>query len=383
MRNITINFLYFLPVIIWCVLIFFRGYFWRCDQIFNQRATGALPSSVAVLIPARNESSTIGNVINSLNHQKISGNMKIIVIDDNSCDDTIQAAGVSANLKIIESGLPAEGWTGKLWALQQGISEADKIFPEAEFFLFSDADILHAPGSLNQLLLKAQAEELALVSLMVKLHCDSFWERLLIPPFIFFFQKLYPFRWVNDPRNNTVAAAGGCMLIRKANLQKSGGIFSIKESIIDDCALAKNISHTGKVWLGLSEETKSCRQYSNLSSIWETVARTAFVQINYSLINLFAVIIFMTVTYLCPPIFVAFSILIANCWVFSIGLGITAVMIFAFLPTIKYFKISKIWALTLPISSLFYIFMTISSAFQHLFGKGGSWKGRNYPKNYS
>jgi hopene-associated glycosyltransferase HpnB len=230
---------------------------------------------------------------------------------------------------------------------------------------------------------KAQRDRLDLVSLMVKLRTQSFWERLLVPAFVFFFQKLYPFRWVNDPANPMAAAAGGCILLRRSALERSGGIQTVRQALIDDCALAKVIkdqtnSEGGKIWLGLSDDTRSLRAYTSLGSLWEMVARTAFTQLNYSPLLLFGTLIGMMLIYVLPPVATVGGIL-AKDWILAITGGITwLLMTYSYLPTLRLYHCSSVFSLSLPIIASLYTLITLDSALQHWQGRGGVWKGRSY-----
>lgn len=230
-----------------------------------------------------------------------------------------------------------------------------------------------------QLVTKAEIEERDLVSLMVLLRCQSFWEKLLIPAFVFFFQKLYPFSWVNDPRKWIAAAAGGCILISSDALKEIGGIAAIKDTLIDDCTLAKAVkSQNHNIWLGLSETTISLRGYDNLKMIWDTIARTAYTQLNYSPLLLLGTTIGMILVYLTTPIFLGVGILNSNLLVVSLCIWTWILMIWAYFPTIKLYKLSILWTLWLPAIAFLYTLMTIDSAVKYYQGKGGAWKGRTY-----
>jgi hopene-associated glycosyltransferase HpnB len=365
-------------LLIWIGLIFFRGSFWRADQRLT--VAGELdewPSIVAV-IPARNELETIKRSVHSLLAQNYVGNITVIVIDDNSDDGTAKAAGENPNLRII-CGKPLEqGWTGKLWAVHQGILEINQSFPNAEYVLLTDADIEHHKENLSELVYKAVTDNRHLVSLMVKLRCVSIWEKLLIPAFVYFFQKLYPFPLVNSPTNGIAAAAGGCMLIRLDKLRQAGGIEVIKDRLIDDCAMGALIKQQGSIWLGLSEKTISLRCYTDLSEIWYMVTRTAFVQLNYSILNLLLTVIAMLIIYLVPPLLFIFGLIVSDPVIWVSAGSTYLIMVFLYMPTLTLYAMPIVNASLLPFAGLVYILMTVSSAIRHWQGKGGAWKGRSY-----
>jgi len=243
-----------LSLAIWLVLEFFRGGFWRADQRLSGSEPRSYWPSVVAIIPARDEAPTIGRTVASLMRQNYAGPIHVIVVDDSSDDGTAAAAGDWPNLRIVPGSLLPGGWTGKLWAVHQGLTQANVYLPDAEYILMTDGDIVHGPDNITQLVNKAESEQRHLVSLMVKLRAQSFWEKLLIPAFVFFFQKLYPFPWVNDPASPTAAAAGGCMLIRRETLQRVGGVEPIRDQLIDDCAMGRLIKAQGAIWLGLTDE---------------------------------------------------------------------------------------------------------------------------------
>ncbi len=288
-------------------------------------------------------------------------------------------------------GLPlASGWTGKLWALEQGIRAGST--EGLEYFLFTDADISHSPKMLAALVSKAQADNLDLVSVMATLRVNSFWDRSLVPAFVYFFAKLYPFHRVNDPESRTAAAAGGCLLVRREALDKAGGLASISSELIDDCALASLIKKTrngrnGRIWLGLSKGVESRRTYGSVAEIWRTVSRTAFTQLDYSWLRLAATVLGMTLMYLLPPVAAAVGVTVAiwqqstgpGAWLGATGLFVWTIMAGTFLPSLKWYQCARVLGFLLPVAGLLYTRMTIDSALRHWCNLGGGWKGRTYP----
>ncbi|MEH2305482.1 glycosyltransferase [Nostoc sp.] len=408
-----------LSLTIWLGLLCFWGQFWRTDQQLEVTETQlqSFPVVCAV-VPARNEAEFIPTSLRSLLLQDYPGSFNVFLVDDRSTDQTANfaegvahAVGKPKQLHIISGeSLPA-GWSGKLWAVEQGIKSASKFAPD--YFLLTDADIEHDPSNLRRLVAKAVQEDLDLVSVMVRLRCESFWEKLLIPAFVFFFQKLYPFRWVNNPNNPTAAAAGGSILIAREALERIGGIQVIRQALIDDCALAmavkksrgageqrsrgdkrdKENSHTqcpmpnapcpipsqGRIWLGLSTLTRSLRPYDSLATIWDMVARTAYTQLNYSPLLLLGTLVGMPLIYLASPICVILGAVWGNWAIALTGLLGWLLMTFAYYPTIRFYKCSVWLAFSLPAIAFLYTLMTLDSALRHWQGRGGAWKGRVYP----
>jgi len=376
---------------IWIGLFCFRGQFWRADQylqdikIQNCSLSTDYPAVCAV-IPARNEAELLPITLRSLLNQDYPGSLTIILVDDQSTDGTASIAQALGNpqLHVLAAESLPPSWKGKLWALEQGIRYAQTLTPSPDYLLLTDADIEHDRTNLRQLVTKAQQENLELVSLMVQLRCQSFWERLLIPAFVFFFQKLYPFRWVNDPQNRTAAAAGGCILIRRETLVQIGGIQAIRQALIDDCALAEAVksNSTGRIWLGLTSSTRSLRPYPSLATIWDMVARSAYTQLNYSPWLLLGTLVGMTLIYIVPPVGVIVGGLTRN-WTVAIASLISyLLMTVAYLPTVRLYRGSPWWAFCLSAIAFLYTLMTLDSALRHYQGRGGAWKGRVYPQRF-
>ncbi|MEN9871642.1 MAG: hypothetical protein RLZZ171_2634 [Cyanobacteriota bacterium] len=371
---------------IWLFLLLFWGNFWRADCLLDKSQGLNDYPTVCAVVPARNEAEVIAASLTSLLNQDYAGQFSVVLVDDNSGDHTTEIAlqtaaqlGKSDRLTVIAGKPLVTGWKGKLWAMHQGIESVSIPANLPDYWLFTDADIQHDLHNLTQLVTKAETEDLDLVSLMVLLRCQSFWEKLLIPAFVFFFQKLYPFAWVNDPKRSMAAAAGGCVLISNEALTKIGGIASIKNALIDDCSLAQAVKSAGKnIYLGLSETTISLRGYDNLKVIWDTIARTAYTQLNYSPLLLAGTVIGMVIIYLIAPMGMIWGLVTSSWLVFSICAVTWLLMIWAYLPTIKLYQISLAWAGLLPAIAFLYTLMTIDSAVKYYQGNGGAWKGRTY-----
>ena len=369
--------------LIWFWLIFFHNNFWRADQkLANTMEALRDWPSVAVVVPARDEADVIVQTVHSLAAQDYPGDFRIVLVNDHSNDGTADMARQSApsdKLTVVEAPPLPHGWTGKLAAMAYGVDQAAEIASEHRYLLFTDADIEHPANALRQLVLKAERDHRDLVSLMVRLHCQSFWESLLVPAFVFFFQKLYPFPAVNNDQSKVAGAAGGIMLVRRSALESSGGIQAIHNRLIDDCALAALIKgNQGRIWLGLANEAKSVRPYAGIGEIWRMVARTAYTQLDHSPLKLAGAIHAMALIYLLgPALFLTYgfhSTAIAS----SLGLLAWMLMTCAYLPTVAYCRQHALLAVCLPVIGILYTLMTVDSALRHLRRQGGQWKGRTY-----
>ena len=367
-----------LSLAIWLYLLLFRGFFWRARLPAPAAPPARWPSVVAV-VPARNEAAVVGEAVSSLLSQDYPGRFSIMLVDDHSDDGTAAIAreaaaraGKSERLTVTGAQPLPQGWTGKLWALAEGVRQVEAGGDTPELFLFTDADIAHHPSNLAELVARLEAERRDLVSLMVRLRCRSWAERLMIPAFVFFFAMLYPFAWSNDPHRSTAAAAGGCVLLRRSAYRRIGGFAALRGALIDDCALAKAVKESGgAIWLGLTQRTQSLRPYPAIGDIWRMVARTAYAQLRYSPLLLLGTVLGLALTYLVPPA-LAFAGGAAG-W---LAVAAWAAMSLSYLPMVLFYGLSPLWAPLLPATSLVYLAATLDSARRYWQGAGGEWKGR-------
>ena len=374
------NLLGFLVLAIWLVLVFARGGFWLCrdrDDAVSPPAPEQWPQIVAV-IPARDEADVIAASIGSLLAQDYPGDFRVVLVDDQSSDGTARAARTCAaasahpdRLTVLSAAALPVGWAGKLWAVSQGIAFARKSF-SPKYFLLTDADIAHAPDNLRALAARAEQGGFGLVSLMALLRCESFAEKLLVPAFVYFFQMLYPFRWVSDANKKIAGAAGGCMLARADLLAKAGGIESIAGALIDDCALGARMKQVGPIWLGLTRRVVSLRPYPHFGEIRKMVARSAYAQLHYSPFLLAGALLGMALTYFAPVLLALFAEGAAQ----ACGLAAFVLMSLTFWPIQHFYGLSGFRALTLPLIAALYMVYTLDSALQFWRGRGGMWKGR-------
>jgi len=359
-----------LPLLIWLGLILAHGQFWRARV--TDRGMPPVPAhwpSVTVVVPARNEADVIARSIGSLLEQDYPGEFRVILVDDNSSDGTADAArALNDDRLTILNGAPLPaGWTGKLWALSQGIAAAER----PEFLWLTDADIEHAPDTLRALVSRAEDGGLQLVSLMARLHCATWAERMLVPAFVFFFQMLYPFDRVNRPKG-IGGAAGGCMLVRRTALERAGGIAAIRNALIDDCTFGALIKRHGRIWLGLTDRSRSIRPYRDIGSITAMISRSAYAQLGYSPLTLIGTLLGLFLVFGAPPLLAltgsgAGRIMAAMAWV---------LMALSFQPMLRFYDRSPLYGVVLPLIGAFYAGCTLLSAWQHHRGRGGMWKGR-------
>lgn len=404
-------------MLIWLSIGFHPARPWDFQPVGDDGKPPPAPSTwppVCILVPARNERESLPHTLPALLQQDYPGDFAIVVIDDRSADGTADLArklaaevGAAARLTVIAgAGLP-QGWVGKVWALEQGASycgvrSAECAVREREDFscradtpkylLLTDADIRHAPNSLRRLVAESESGSLALNSRMARLRCVSSAERLLIPPFVFFFNLLYPMRRVNARHSAVAAAAGGCVLLATAVLERAGGFACIKDKIIDDVSLARQIKALNEpIRLALSRgEVESLRVYDSLATIWVMVRRTAFTELRYSWVRLAGIVIGMMLMFLLPPLWVAggFSATLASMmgwsalacsWAVTLMVeGFCAWMIMAMVyrPAVRFFQLPRGRCWTLPLAGVLYGAMTVDSAVRHLIGMRIGWRDR-------
>ena len=371
----------FLSLAVWAYLLVGRGAFWRCGE---RDDTAAPPSptiwpNVVAVIPARDEADMIARSVGSLLRQDYPGQFSVLVVDDQSSDGTAaiasaaaSAAGAVDRLQVISGRDAPSGWTGKLWAMRQGLEAVEAAAEPPEFVLFSDADIAYAPHVLRRVVAIARSRDSVLTSLMVKLRCESLAERWLAPAFVFFFQMLYPFAWVNDASRVVAAAAGGCMLARRETLRRAGGLETLRGALIDDCALGALMKRQGPIWLGLTEDALSLRAYPDFAEFGRMVTRSAYAELRYSPLRLAGAVVGMGVVYLAPPLFA----LAAHGPAQWAGALAWAMMALSLAPMLRLYGRPPIGGVALPAIAAVYVVFTLRSAVQYWRGRGGYWKGR-------
>jgi len=364
-----------LSLAIWVYLLAGHGRFWQSGPSLSPAPAFAprpqnLPA-VTVVVPARNEAPSIVRALTSLLAQDYAGDLRVVMVDDLSSDGTgALADGIDdTRLTVLRGAAHPAGWSGKLWALSQGIAlSSDPLL------LLTDADIEHRPLHLATLVAKLETDRLDMVSEMVALHCESAAEHALVPAFVFFFQLLYPFAWVNDSGNRTAAAAGGTVLIRAAALRRAGGLEAMRNALIDDVTLARKVKAGGRIWLGHSQLATSIRPYETAGDVWRMVARCAYVQLEYSPTKLAGTVLGMIVVWLVPPMAAVFGHGLAS----FLGFLGWAAMTASYLPTLSRFRKNPLWAACLPAIAVFYTAATLGSALDHYRGRGVIWKQRAY-----
>ncbi len=386
-----------ITAVIWLYLFFLRGQFWLLRNFDDDQTNLPLPRTlpkVQAIIPARNEAQTIATTVHSLLQQNYTSQFSITVVDDHSTDHTAEIATQAASSSTGTLACPEErracapyhnfstqsasplapNWTGKLWALNEGVTKTlatNEIPPD--YFWFTDADITHAPDTLHRLIARAEKGNLDLASLMVLLKSETVPEKLLIPPFLYFFLQLYPPRWIAKAKARTAGAAGGCLLIRTTALKKMGGLASVRDAMIDDCAIAAAVKKSGgRLWMGVTRRSLSMRSYNSFAEIRDMIARTAYTQLKYSPLLLALTLFALFVTYLAPIV-----LLFTGAWQVRAGATFaTVLMLTTFLPTARFYRQSPLWVFTLPAAAAFYAYATLLSGVRYTRGHGGQWKGR-------
>jgi len=364
-------------LVIWIGMLILRDGFWRADV--TDRVVPEMPARlprVVAVVPARDEAEVIAPVIASLIAQDYRGDFRVILVDDSSSDGTADiaraAAAGSDRLTVLSATPLASGWTGKLAAVSQGIARASGGIAPPDYLWLTDADITHAPDTLASLVARARAEGRVLVSLMARLRCESLAERMLIPAFVFFFQLLYPFAAINNPRRKMAGAAGGCMLVERAALERAGGVAAIRTALIDDCAMGALMKRQGPIWLGLTDRSLSIRPYPHFADVGAMIARSAYAQLGYRPLLLVGTVAGMALVYLVPPMLALAGEGDAQ-W---LGLATWLLMALAFWPICRFYRQTPLWGLALPLIAAFYSGATVWSGWQHWRGRGGLWKGR-------
>jgi hopene-associated glycosyltransferase HpnB len=360
----------------WLYLLLARGSFWRMPV--EGSAVPASTARVVAVIPARDEADLIGDTVRSLLQQAHIVPLHVIVIDDASSDGTAAAAvdaaaaiNASERLTVLRGApLPAD-WSGKLWAMSQGVQSATAL--GADYLLFTDADIHHDADAVAAMVARAQTDQFDLVSCMVELRALTLAEKLLVPAFVFFFFMLYPPAWIASPRARTAGAAGGCMLMRPRALAAMGGLATIRAALIDDCALARAAKNSGaRIWLGLTRRSHSTRPYGSFGAVGSMISRTAFNQLRHSYLLLGATLAGLCLTYVVPPVL----LLSGKPMPIALGAGGWLLMSIAYWPIVRFYRLPAPWALTLPAVAVFYAAATAHSAVQYALHRGGQWKGR-------
>ncbi len=366
----------------WAWLLFGHGNYWHI-------VLGHMPNSqpiewpdVAIVVPARDEAAMLPQTLPALLAMDYPGNFRIILVDDNSSDATtdiamqLAAEQPKGRLQVVVTTTLPQGWSGKVNAMQTGFEAAGNC----KYVMFTDADILHQPTSLRHLVARSEERNLDLHSWMVKLHCGNFWEKLLVPAYVYFFQMLYPFVWSNDGKRRTAAAAGGVMLVRTEALKAIGGLESIKGEIIDDCALARAIKfralsmpeRPARTLLSLVDhEAVSLRVYNSLGELWRLIRRAAYTQLRYSPVLLIGAFLGLVLLFIAPIVLaMAGGIYALTGWLVLVA------MIYSYLPMIEFYRRNVLWGATLPLAALIYAGAMFDSARLYVLGKGGQWKGR-------
>ncbi|AGP60015.1 glycosyltransferase [Streptomyces rapamycinicus] len=412
----------------WLWLLLGQGFFWRTDVRLPRSGPGgsgppepdgsgppepALWPSVAVVVPARDESAVLPASLPSLLAQDYPGPAEIFLIDDGSSDGTGKLARELADehgglpLTVDSPGEPGPGWTGKLWAVRHGMAlattrlaadrgnadgadrkdadgrDADRKGDDGgvDYLLLTDADIAHEPDSLRELVRAAEVDGLDLVSQMARLRVVTYWERLIVPAFVYFFAQLYPFRWVNRPRGRTAAAAGGCVLLRREAAERAGVPEAIRQAVIDDVALARAVKRSGgRIWLGLADRVDSVRPYPRLGELWRMVSRSAYTQLRHNPLLLLVTVAGLAVVYLVPPAAVVAGVLTGRSVPLVLGAAAWALMAGSYIPMLRYYRQTLWLAPLLPLTALLYLLMTVDSAVRHHLGQGAAWKGRTYAR---
>lgn len=376
-----------LSLAMWMILLFARGRFWQVATDMMPGDAGSVdemarrggPIPLVAIVPARNEAAILADTLPTLLSQTGAQPFHVVLVDDDSEDATAEiareaakAAGCAERLTVVAAGPLPAGWTGKLWALQEGLNYIHEAGFAPRRILFTDADISYGQGTLARLVSQADRRGVVLASLMVKLRADSPAERWLVPAFVYFFRMLYPFEWVNDPGAGTAAAAGGVVLCERSALQRAGGLSAIRGALIDDCALGRIMKRQGPIWLALTRDVVSVRSCPAFADIRRMVVRTAYTELRCSPARLAVAVSGLTLVFLVPPVLAVFG----SGWTRGAGLAGWMAMMISFIPMLRFYDLSLWRAVCLPAIAGIYGLFTIRSALAHRTGHGGQWKGR-------
>ena len=386
-----------ISAVAWLYLVAAHGGFWLTDQRLPLAEEPQRWPSVVAVVPARNEADAIPGTLPALLAQKYPGEFRVFLVDDNSDDGTGALAAELGEKAARDGGAPLtvvpgkprpDGWAGKVWAMAQGFAAAivtTRVGEEPDYVLFTDADIAWSAGALRDLVASAEAGGRAMVSQMALLRAQTAWERVIVPAFVYFFAQLYPFRKVNDPKSRVAAAAGGCMLIRRAALEAAGGLEPIRGALIDDVALGTLLKrHGNRIWLGLATDVRSARPYPSLGSLWQMIARSAYVQLRYNPLLLAGTIVGLLLLYVAPPAGLIGAVIASAAGHGGPATGIAGVagldgwvfMTLSYVPMLHFYRLSALRAPGLPLIAVLYAAMTADSARRHYSGRAVSWRGR-------
>ncbi|HET8599974.1 MAG TPA: glycosyltransferase [Segeticoccus sp.] len=365
-------------LLVWVYLVVGHGRFWRPPALAPVGSDPARWPSVVAILPARNEAEVLPRALAGLVGQDYRGPFRVLVVDDASTDGTgdlaARAGTARVRTDVAHSCGPPAGWSGKVAAMARGVAAAG----EPDYLLFTDADIVHPPHSVTRLVQAATERELDLVSQMVRLRTESSWERLLVPAFVYFFAQLYPFPRVNGP-GRTAAAAGGCMLVRRAALERAGGLAAIRGALIDDVALGRLLKRGGRTWLGVAPDVLSIRPYPRLADLSQMVARSAYTQLRHSPLLLLGTVVGLLLVYAVPPVALVAGLALGRGLLAALGGAAWLLMSVTYVPLLRLHRVPSWWAPVLPLVAVLYAGMTVDSAWRHLRGRGGAWKGRVIP----
>jgi len=359
-----------LSLAIWLYLAFGHGRFWRTSVALPHGVQPQRWPSVVAIVPARDEAQVLPRTLPTLLAQRYPGPFRVIVVDDDSSDGTGGLAS-AAGADVVRGSGPPPRWSGKVAAMATGVERAG----EPDFLLFTDADIAYPPDAVITLVRAAVTNSLDLTSQMVRLRAESFWERMIVPAFVYFFAQLYPFARVNGT-GRTAAAAGGCMLVRRSALVAAGGLAEIRGAVIDDVSLGRLLKRRGRIWLGLSEHIVSVRPYPRLADLWDMVARSAYTQLRYSLLLLLGTVVGLLITYVVPPAAVVVGLILGDHLLVVLGAVAWLIMTATYMPMLRHYSLAPWRALLLPAIAVLYTAMTVDSARRHHAGRGAAWKGR-------
>jgi len=336
---------------------------------------------VSVLVPARNEALNIERCVRSLLRQEYAP-FELLVLDDGSTDATpellhalVRESG--GHMRVVQGEPLPDGWHGKSWACSQLGQQA-----KGELLLFTDADTMHEPDALRRTVAAIEASGADMLSLMPHQELASFWEKLVVPLVHVILMCYLPLRLVRRSRRAAFCFANGqFILFRRKFYDRINGHSAVRDAIVEDVWLCKSVKKAGGSVVAFNgTDVVNCRMYRNFREIWEGFSKNLFAALGYSTPGLFVLIMLIAALYIAPCAFFFHSLLAGEFTVslFWLPLAQIGVAFLCRLLIALIFRQSLTMAFLHVFSQIVLLAIAANSFYSIKFGKGASWKGRNY-----